>query len=494
MKDADVQIIGNMGCYVDDNHSFSFQMGSNPSMAITNDPGFTNEIPSLSMPQTWLSVKGFNVAARGSNNRLVEEMQKDIKENRLLPRLYSKQVNMLYGQGPALYIKSFENNKIVKNWTDIPEVTTWLERWQDNGIEMSYTDFCLANIKNHYYFRDYFVKHRMSIGSSIGRMPIAGMESMENKDCRLATNKQDIVTSITNYKDLRFIAQGDWQWGGAQFLLYPRFDLRDLSTYNFAAISHHREKSISDFYGCNETHQGARGYIRGSNMSADYINSFLKNSIAAKVHVIIPHAWMEAKRKQITAVCTENAARKKLTPPKPALLYNGIEIGTSFKESTLIKYMQEELRRFSNYLSGVDNQGKAWSTVSFPGSGREGTETRWQIENVDLKYKEYIESLITYDKRADEVITSSVGLDASISNISKDGIISKSGSDLYYNYILYLLSLTPDDEKCSEPLNLALKINFPKIYASGYRFGFYREIPSRQEDVSPNNRINQQQS
>ena len=98
------------------------------------------------------------------------------------------------------------------------------------------------------------------------------------------------------------------------------------------------------------------------------------------------------------------------------------------------------------------------------------------------------------DKRADEVLLSSVGLDSSISAISKDGVISKSGSDSYYNYLIYLLQLTPEDEICSEPFNWAMQINFPELYAQGYRIGFYREVPTRQEDVSPQNRLNTQQS
>ena len=173
-------------------------------------------------------------------------------------------------------------------------------------------------------------------------------------------------------------------------------------------------------------------------------------------------------------------------------MFNGIDIGTEFKESTLIKYIQSELRKISQYLSGADNQGKAYATISFKSGGTE--EERWKIETVDLKYKEYIESLITYDKRADEVLLSSVGLDSSISSVGKDGVISKSGSDAYYNYLIYLMSLTPDEEICCEPFNWAIQINFPLLYKKGYRIGFYREIPSRQEEVKPNERLNQQES
>ena len=97
-------------------------------------------------------------------------------------------------------------------------------------------------------------------------------------------------------------------------------------------------------------------------------------------------------------------------------------------------------------------------------------------------------------RRADEVLVSSLGIDSSISSISKDGVISKSGADVYYNYLIYLLQLNGADEICSEPFNVALQLNFPKLYAQGYRLGYYREMPARQEEVSPANRLNQQQS
>ena len=140
----------------------------------------------------------------------------------------------------------------------------------------------------------------------------------------------------------------------------------------------------------------------------------------------------------------------------------------------------------------MDNQGKAYSTISFKNG--QGEEERWKFEVVDLKYKEYIDALISFDKRADEVLLSSVGLDSSISSVSKDGVISKSGSDAYYNYLIYLMSLTPEEEVCAEPFNLALQVNFPALYKEGLRIGFYREIPNRQEDIKPNDRLNQQQS
>lgn len=489
MSDS-LEMLGNYGCYVDTGSTISFQLGTNPTAGL-KDPGFVNSNTVLFADYSWQSIGGFNVCSRGANNMKCEEVESDIKKNRLLPRLITKQVNMLYGLGPAIYIKSIKNGKLVKEWTDCPEITTWLESWKDRGLESDYKEVAKGNIKNYYYFRDYFVKWRMTLGNRIGeQLPVAGLELMENRRCRLATQKRDVVTELINYKDFTHIAVGRWSYGVSKYLFYPRLVLSDIRNIKWAAISHHREKSVSEFYGVNETHEGTKAYIKGSNDTANYINSFLRNSLAAKIHIIIPNAWAESKRAQITKICNENQERKRKN--ESLLTYNGIDIGTTYKESYFLMYLKQELRNISEYLSGADNQGKAYATLSFKtGSGE---EERWKFEVLDLKYKEYIDALITYDKRADEVLLSSVGLDSSISSVSKDGVISKSGADVYYNYLIYLMSLTPDDEICSEPFNMAIRINFPELYKQGYRFGFYRETPSRQEEVTPNERLNKQQS
>lgn len=487
----ELKMVGNYGCYLHENNVISFQIGDKPiSSALPPDPLFPTTIDYLQSDTRWLSIQGFQICSRGYNNRKCEEIAQDIKKNRLLPRLISKQVNMLYGHGPAVYLPRITDGKLQRKWVECPEITEWLESWKARGIETDYKDFAKGIIKNFYYFRDIFVKWRFTVGKSRGVLPVAGLEVMENKHCRLATTRRDVATAVVNYKDFRHVAVGKWGLGLGSYSIYPKFNPSEVDNYKYAAISHHREKSVDDFYGCNETHEGTRAYIKGSNETADYINSFLKNSLAAKVHIVIPNAWIETKRTQISKLCDENKKRKQ--EGVELFVYNGIEIGTEYRESLVIQYLQSELRKISSYLTGQDNQGKAYATISFKNS--QGEEERWKIETVDLKYKEYIDALISYDKRADEVLLSSVGLDSSISSVSKDGVISKSGADAYYNYLIYILSLTSEDEICCEPFNLAIAINFPDLYAQGYRIGFYREVPARQEDVSPKDRLNKQQS
>lgn len=491
MNTNDLKMVGNYGYYLDDNNVISFQLGDGPRNSILDpDPGFPVYSNSNLPDMQWQSIQGFQVCSRGFNNLKCEEIASDIKKNRLLPRLITKQVNMLYGHGPAVYVPKIADGKFTKEWVDCPVITDWLKSWKQRGIESDYKEFAKAIIKNFYYFRDYFAKWRFTVGKGRGILPVAGLEVMENKHCRLATTKKDVATDVVYYKDFRHIAVGLWGYGTSTFRIYPKFNPAEVANYKYAAISHHREKSVDDFYGVNETHAGTKAYIKGSNDTADYINSFLRNSLAAKIHIIIPNAWIESKRTQISKLCDENKKLKKAG--SKLLQYNGIDIGTEFKESTLIKFLQSELRKISSYLSGADNQGKAYATISFKNS--QGEEERWKIETVDLKYKEYIDALISYDKRADEVLLSSVGLDSSISSVSKDGVISKSGADAYYNYLIYIMSLSSEDEICSEPFNQAIAINFPDLYNQGYRIGYYREVPARQEDVSPKDRLNKQQS
>ncbi len=485
-----IEVHGRVGNYISDAGIISFQMGEGRDLF--DDTLFSSLWKSAPIlhEHHWLSMQGYNLCMRGMNNTLCDEITHEIKQNRLLPRLYSKEIKMLYGYGPAVYMQTVSDGKPRKEWTDLPDVADWLHTWDERGLP-TVEEFCKAEIKNYYYFGDFFAKWRFSRGKRIGfGLPVAGLESMENKNCLLATTRRDVATALVDYSDFRFVAVGKWFFGTGSYKIYPKFAMGEASNYIYSAISHHREKSVDEFYGVNETHQGARPYIQGSNKTAIYINSFLKNSLAAKIHIIIPNAWVESKRNQIMKLCEEN--KKRLANKQPMIKYNGIEIGDELKESTIVEYIRLELRKFGQYLSGENNQGKAYSTFSFmDGSGH---EQQWKIENIDMKYKEYIEAMIAYDKRTEEALLSSVGLDASISAVSKDGVISKSGSDAYYNYLIYIMSLTSEDEICSEPLNMALRLNFPEYYKQGYRIGFYREVPQRQEDTAPKDRLNQQQS
>ena len=432
-----IEVHGRVGNYISDAGIISFQMGE--GRELFDDTMFS--MPWKSAPMLhehhWLSVQGYNVCMRGRNNTLCDEITHEIKQNRLLPRLYSKEIKMLYGHGPTVYMQTISGGKPQREWTDLPDVSDWLHTWDERGLP-TVEEFCKTEIKNYYYFGDFFAKWRFSRGKRIGvGMPVAGLEAMENKNCLLATTRRDVATALVDYSDFRFVAVGKWFFGTGSYKIYPKFAMNEASNYLYAAISHHREKSVDEFYGVNETHQGARPYIQGSNKTAIYINSFLKNSLAAKIHIIIPNAWVESKRNQIMKLCEEN--KKRLANKQPMIKYNGIEIGDELKESTVIEYIRQELGGSSAATSPGKQPRQGVQYVLLHGRQRprtvvEDREHRHEVQGV-------YQAMIAYDKRTREALLSSVGLDASISAVSKDGVISKSGSDAYYNYLIYIMSL-----------------------------------------------------
>ena len=418
-----IELHGNAGLYVMDGNTFSFQIGEGRELSTS---------PGLLVPQgrqtclhehQWMSVNGYQVCMRGMNNALCEEVTMEIKQNRLLPRLYSKEIKMLYGNGPCAYMQTVEGGKLRREYTALPAWDEWLNSWQERGMETSAQEFAKTCIKNYYWFGDYFVKWRFSRGKRIGMLPVAGLEPLENKHCRLATTRKDVAYDQINYGDFNNIAVGRWTYGLGNYKIYPKFALSEVDNYLFAAVSHHREKSVDEFYGVNETHQGARPYIsKVATRPPPILTPSCVIPLQRRYTSSFRMRGCQAKRNQLVKLCEENKVRS--SKKQDLVKYNGISIGTEYRESLLVEYMRLELRKIGDYLSGADNQGKAYSSISFMDSS--GNEQQWRIETIDLKYKEYIESLISYDKRAEEALLSSVGLDASITAVSKDGVISKS--------------------------------------------------------------------
>ena len=57
------------------------------------------------------------------------------------------------------------------------------------------------------------VSSLMKRGKRLGMMPVAGLEALENKHCRLATTRQDVAYEQICYNDFHHIAVGRWTYG-----------------------------------------------------------------------------------------------------------------------------------------------------------------------------------------------------------------------------------------------------------------------------------------
>jgi len=494
-----VQNFGKLGVYTSEDTVISFQLGDgdpwhNSNTSSDDDLGGTS--PLFGEQPLMLSMNGYRILARGADNRLPNEIEKMIHGNRILPGLMDKQINILYGKGLMPYINTFEKNKVVRLWQECKEITNWLDGWVENGFE-SYQQFTEALIRRYYFFEDAFVKWRFNRSRLIGSKPIAGLELIDNKRARLATSRKvDPLYEDLEYRDFKHVFVGNWNAGiDYRFKRYDMLNMKNPSSHK-VAVSHHRNEAVGNHYGLNKFYEGTKDWIKGTSKTPLFINSYLENSFGSNVHVIIPAAWLEHKKNMLENICDENEKLKEANQPlitiKDKITGQEIVIGTEFSERYLIEYTNMEIKKLSKYLSGTKNQGKIFVSNSFQNGEKE--EVRWKIEVIDLKYKEYINSLISYDKRADEVLTTSKGIDSSISSISKDGIISKSGSDLYYNYLIYLHNLSIPERICSEVFNMAIRINFPHLYKQGFRLGFYNDAPQKLEDTPPADRLQSQVS
>lgn len=479
---AQITNYGKLGFIQDGESVYTFQIGN-----ATTDPSISlDSFPQLQTPPV-LNFAGYRVYLMGANNNLPNEINEMIGGNRVIPQLIEKQITALFGQGPMTYLLEYEDRKPQRNWGPNEEIQDWLEGWKGAGMRDDYMEFANKVIREYYHMESYWVKWRTTKARLInGPMPIAGLEFISNKRSRFATKKEvDIFADDLEERDFEFAMVGNWMSANQKkFKEYSILDYSDpLKTAT--SISYHKNPSFGEeVYGYNSFYKGIKEWIIGSNLTPKYINTFLHYSLSAKLHIIIPDKWVENKRNLIQEYCEINKTRQdtQLELLKP----NGVDIGTEFNEHLLTLYITEELRKITSYLSGATNQGKAYFSYSF---GDGDAEQKIRFEEIPMKYKEYIEALTSYDKRADEVILAAKGLDASISNISKDGVISKSGADVFYNYIIYLHNLPWAEYVCTQPLNLAIKINFPHLYKQGYRIGFYNPAPVRQEDTPPSDRL-----
>ena len=118
MKEYEIDMYGNAGIYLADGNTFTFQLGEGDSI-FGADQLFQS--PLLESPfggtlwmlqHHYLGIQGYQVLMRGHNNQQCDEVTKEIKENRLLPRLYSKEIKMLYGHGLAVYKQAIEDGKL----------------------------------------------------------------------------------------------------------------------------------------------------------------------------------------------------------------------------------------------------------------------------------------------------------------------------------------------------------------------------------------------
>ena len=425
------------------------------------------------------------------HNLYPQEVYSMTSENKLLPELIEKQVDFIFGKGPRLYTEIISGEDDKKRRVRIPyydsNITNWLESWEEKGVD-HYWVYLKNLITDYYFVKTCVSKYHFNRGRRIGAdRPIDALSYVGCDEARLAA-KGDFLTRRIKNKDCKYVIVGDWMnIARYQYEVYPRFDAA-APFANSAAIAFVTDKTFSKWvYAYNEWFKGLYEWIKASNLSPRYLNSYLKNALNAHVHVIIPGTWYNAQKSILENICQNNLMNSGEVPLQTE--YKGVRLIDDagkpyrFYDTMMNDLIQYELKRITELMSGEGkNQGKLYATTKW---GEDG----WKFEDMPGKFKEYMDAVISFDKRADQVILAGKGISSSISNVENDGVISKSGSDVYYNYLLYIMSLTLDEHFIMQEINRAIHLNFPYAKAKGVKLGFWIDIPAKQDEVTASQRL-----
>lgn len=444
---------------------------------------FSSDRIGLRLEDYWVPMWG------KGHNLYPQEVFATVSENKLLPEVIEKQVRFLFGKGPRLYREEVDplSNKRIRIPVDDMAIQSWLESWDEKGYG-HYWEYLKNLIVDYYHVKTCVSKYNFNRSRRMGNTAsIDALSYVGADEARLAA-LGDWTHKRIKSDDCQFVIVGDWlNISSHQYDVFPRFDPRNPIKYP-VSIAFNGDKTFTKWvYAYNDWFTGLYEWIKASNLTPRYINSYLKNALNAHVHVVIPGTWYQAQKQILQDICQNNLMGDPDTPLQ--IEYRGVSLvdgsGKAYRffETMMDDLIGNELKRITALMSGEGkNQGKLYATTKW---GEDG----WKFEEFPGKFKEYLEAVISYDKRSDQVILAGKGINSSITNVENDGVISKSGSDVYYNYLIYLASLTLDEYFIMKEINRAIGINFPDAKKKGIKLGFWIDIPMKQQDTPPAERL-----
>ena len=436
-----------------------------------------------------LNLLGYTVATQGADNMMPNDVKNYIDNNSILPEIIKKQIRILKGKGLGLYYMDDSGDKPVRKYvtTKYPDVFNWLHSWEKDPELDSINVFISRIIHEYYYMEGYYDQWLFNKSRRIGgSMPVRGLKYKNGVLCRLATTKSIDVTQRILDSDCELILEGDWRKVFFfQLFEWNRFIPSDPFRFE-TSVNYVRDRSFDeDIYSNPTFFNGQKEWIKGSNLNPRYINSYLQNSFNAKVHVIIPDAWINEKTEAIRKACDENSNRQE-AGKKQVEDYEGVKIGTEFSFKMVEELVNNKIKDCTAVMSGTgENQGKMFWSRSF--LTEHGIE-KWTFEPIPGSYKDFIESIDKYIKTTNTMLLAGKGLAPGISNLTNDGVFN-SGSQAYYDYMIYQDSLDYSEDFVLEDPNRALWLNFPALAKAGIKLGFIRSAPPRQQDVTASDRM-----
>ncbi len=437
---------GNVGVATFSNASYSFEIAGSVKMADIGVLPVSSRMMSETLPRR---IGTYDIVPCGDSNNLPMEMRDVFESNNLAEGVFKRQRGLLWGQGPALYTEEYLNGEKVRKYVDNTEITAWLESFD-------YEEQLAKAIVDYYHMEGHFAKLTPELsGRLTGKLRIASVKHVGYHKCRLEWTKFDEPT--------KRIIVGDWQIPRvATFKPYPVFS--PVTSKNAISIGFYNMYSFSrDRYGL-PAHFGTIDWINRGSSIPRILESLSKNSLNVKWHIKSPQSYWMAKREELIRQCADN--------------------NENYKEAMLEDLKDQIFGKLAEVLSGETNVGKFFTSEK--AVNELGNPDEWDIEAIDQKVKEFVESQVIIAKQADSAITSGMGLHPSLSNIIVDGKLA-SGSEQLYALKLYLSTEIAIPEKIiCKPFNQAIAINFP---GQNLKLGFFHDVVKTEDQTTPQNRV-----
>jgi hypothetical protein len=401
-----------------------------------------------------IRVGGIDIVPMGDNNDLPGEVQ------RLLDRFYAgegimgKIAGLQWGDGPRFYNDAIdrENNRFYKEWTLDQPIEDDLSRW-DYRIFMYR---CLVDLVHMQGFFVKFIRNRAPRIGGAGRL--VKLEHIPYQKARLVYPKEGeeepsrIVIADFPYPDY------------AKMEVLPVFDPHDPFRYPVSARYYNIYSFAKEFIS-TPRFLGAFSWLEIAGTLAPLLHSYNMNSSALSLHIESPQGYWDKAEERLKSVCQKK--------------------GIPYTSKLLEAYKDKTMEKFAEGMTGVKNVGKFMHTSSFFDELSQEYEG-WKVTPIDKKVKDYIEAQIRISNKADAAAASGFGIDPILANLILENKLS-SGSEKLYSIKVYNASETAiSDMILCKPVQEYINANFP---GTKTRIGLYRTIVNAEENVSPQNRI-----
>ena len=342
---------------------------------------------------TCLTVGSYQVPLWGEGHNLYPQEVSDlVNENKLLPGILRKQEDFLYGRGPMLYREEVQDGKMVRVSVTDSAVQQWLESWESQGMD-DYRTYLRCLIADFYRVRTCVTRFHFSRGRRTERYQTGSVRALSYigaDEARLAAKGEagEWLTKRVSRHDCRYVITGNWaNIGGRQdYEVWHRLDAARPFDHPTAVAFDVLPAFGKRVYAYNEWFSGLREWVRASNLTPRYLNSYLKNALNAHIHVKIPETWVSAHRNRLEELCRQNLNES--NPELRVKEYKGVSLidtatGRPFRysHSMLEDLVANELEKITKLLSGEGkNQGKLYATTKM---GQEG----WEFADFPGKFK-----------------------------------------------------------------------------------------------------------